>query len=142
MTRSYQKFLVFLWPIALLVLDYSRLVGICDNCFGSWFMHFSGGTSVALMVIYGISYWDFGSAVRDQKLLTASLVLGLTALAGIVWEFYEFLLDNVFMGFLNHLAQPGLRDTMMDLGFDVLGALSILIIYWISKRYRALFLSK
>ena len=69
-----------------------------------WFdvpMHFSGGVAVALLVL---AIWDLTlEKIHFQKsvgafwrhVITAALILGIVALIGIAWEWYEFAFDQI-----------------------------------------------
>lgn len=53
------------------------------------------------------------------------------AFFAVIWELYEFILDNFAVSFLNHvpasfnqLAQPGNGDTVGDMTFGIFGALT------------------
>jgi hypothetical protein len=45
------------------------------------------------------------------------MILGLTSLAAVVWEFAEFVADQKFGAH----TQPGLEDTLLDLFLGLLG---------------------
>jgi hypothetical protein len=103
-----------------------------------WFdipMHFSGGVAVALLTL---AIWDLCiEKVNFQKsvgafwrqVILAVLVLGVVALVGIAWEWYEFAFDQIALVAYPNLppAQTSLSDTMADLALDLLGGLVALI---------------
>ncbi len=89
-------------------------------------MHILGGASVAWAA------WALVYYARSVKKLPrlpfwfgALCAVGITAIVGVVWEFYEFIHD-VLTG---SLFQLGTADTMKDLADDLLGAfiLSLLV---------------
>ncbi len=93
--------------------------------------HFFGGILAAL-----IFYWIAYAYPRFFKLIPSFptsiiLVLGWTALLGVFFEFTEFVYDLVifdYLGWSDLPSQLGLRDTMGDLFFDLLGGLSLAIL--------------
>lgn len=88
-------------------------------------MHFAGGAWLIMFL-----FWFFKKQ-QDDYLLAAPygismiLALGFVALAGVGWEFFEFLFD-VFISSQGYarVAQLGMADTMSDLLFDLLGGLT------------------
>lgn len=81
-------------------------------------MHFFGGVAIAHFL--GMSY---RTADRMRLLGEPSavvflpMILGLTALAAVVWEFAEFIADQKF----GMHTQPGLADTLLDLLMGLVG---------------------
>ena len=85
--------------------------------------HFLGGAWIALFFNWCAK--RFSSQVSAGAFLFATAVLGAVALAGVFWEFFEFILNRyvINIGFL------GYEDTLSDLFFDLLGgALAFLVI--------------
>src|SRR3989344_863105 len=85
--------------------------------------HFLGGAWIALFFNWCAK--RFNSHVSARAFLFATAVLGTVALAGVFWEFFEFILNRyvINIGFL------GYEDTLSDLFFDLLGgALAFLVI--------------
>jgi len=79
--------------------------------------HFCGGISIAYLTSVGVvRLAPLLGAIHP--LLRAALAIGATAVAAIVWEFMEYLSD-LFLG--THL-NLGVRDTLSDLFFGLLGA--------------------
>ncbi|MBC7816291.1 MAG: hypothetical protein IAG10_05305 [Planctomycetaceae bacterium] len=99
--------------VAILSLDIYRLYPEFDIP-----MHFFGG--VAIAHFFGMSYRN---AARLRLLGEPSavvfppMILGLTSLAAVVWEFAEFIADQKF----GMHTQPGLADTLLDLLMGLLG---------------------
>lgn len=99
-----------------------------------WFdipMHFAGGFAMGLLAL---AIWKEAiHEVRFKKTVLGRLqwwfiplfCLGFVALIGIGWEWYEFIMDQFFVGAARHAEgfahQPGLADTMMDFFFDLVG---------------------
>lgn len=81
-------------------------------------MHFIGG--VAIAHFFGMSYRTAASLKLLGEPSTAvfpPMILGLTSLAAVVWEFAEFIADRQF----GTHSQPGLADTLLDLLMGLLG---------------------
>ncbi|MBI2506913.1 MAG: hypothetical protein HYW00_02140 [Candidatus Colwellbacteria bacterium] len=113
--------------------------------FGSWYhthawidipQHFLGGVLAAL-----IFFWIHYAYPRFFKLIPGNLapsilVLSWTAFLGVLFEFAEFAYDLIFFNFwkiADFPSQLGLRDTMGDLFFDIIGGLALAI--FMSLRY-------
>lgn len=92
--------------------------------------HFFGGVFAAL-----IFYWITYRFPRFFKLIPSFpvpliLVLSWTAFLGVLFEFTEFIYDLVVFDSLslgNFPTQLGVRDTMGDLFFDLIGGLFLAI---------------
>ena len=92
--------------------------------------HFFGGVFAAL-----VFYWITYRFPRFFKLIPSFpvpliLVLSWTALLGVLFEFTEFTYDLVifdYLGLSNFQTQLGVRDTMGDLFFDLMGGLFLAI---------------
>lgn len=89
--------------------------------------HFLGGVMAA-----AIFYWFFQKNptyfnTARSFWVTLVLVLGWSALTGVLWEFTEYLYDLAIATYGFHLKtlQFGLRDTLGDLLYDLLGAASL-----------------
>ncbi len=105
--------------------------------------HFFGGMLTAL-----IFYWINSSYPQFFKLIPGTLapillVISWAAFLGVMFEFAEFLYDTFIFGYLgigNFPSQLGLRDTMGDLFFDLVGgfALAIFMRLRYDKRKRQL----
>jgi hypothetical protein len=97
------------------------------------FMHFAGG--VAIAHFFGTSVQ---TAIRSRLLgepadvLVPPLILGLTSLAAVVWEFAEFLADHLF----GTHSQPSLEDTLLDLLMGLLGGAAWIIGHFWRTRVR------
>lgn len=120
-----------LWiAIAGLIHSYGML-GVYDDVW--WWDHLTHTLSAALIaaLLYAAVLVAFDSltlAVGGGLLWT--IVVLLTLLAGVFWELVELLARDVErqFGVPSVLDHYGRRDTAMDLGFDVVGALLVLVV--------------
>jgi hypothetical protein len=100
-----------------------------------WFdtpMHFIGGITIALSAhLYFQSQKQSGAIGKINKWNLFLILIGTVALAGVLWEIYEFSLDQL----IYHYAyfQPSNFDTMKDLIMDLLGGSAAAIILLIKK---------
>ncbi len=111
--------ILFLNSFVLAFLDYNSIsYGWLDIP-----MHLAGGMFVAFWVLLAFEE-DFASLALSKSIL---VILGITALIGVGWEFFEWTFDHI-VGIRYHLpaAQVSLRDTMGDLLFDILGGLLVM----------------
>lgn len=98
-------------------------------------MHFMGGVAMAFVAYYGTLLFMKPHAVQSIPLVVDFLlVLGFVAIIGIGWEWFEFILDHVFVMLRPTigLSQASIGDTMADLFFDLLGgavAFSLLTLF-------------
>ncbi|MCX7420893.1 MAG: hypothetical protein NT013_15320 [Planctomycetia bacterium] len=107
---------------AMLVLDIYARVPDFDIP-----MHFVGG--VAIAYFFGGCYRTalaFEFLGQPGKAVYAVVVLGMTALAAVVWEFAEFIADQT----LGTYTQPGLPDTLLDLLMGLLGGIVFLVLHY------------
>jgi hypothetical protein len=82
-------------------------------------MHFLCG---AWMAAFGAYFFFTRGPVRAHRALYEALILlGFAALAGVVWEFHEFVFDT-YITDRRLIMQEGVAETMGDLFFDLLGA--------------------
>ena len=81
-------------------------------------MHFAGG--VAIAHFFGMSYHTAAQRKllgEPSAVMFPPMILGLTSLAAVVWEFAEFIADRQF----GTHSQPSLADTLLDLLMGLLG---------------------
>ncbi|OGH61165.1 MAG: hypothetical protein A2848_02510 [Candidatus Magasanikbacteria bacterium RIFCSPHIGHO2_01_FULL_50_8] len=128
-----KKFFSTVWP-PLVVFAIDR-TPIAQQLYTSteWFddvMHFSGGVAIATMTIlcahqFAAPWW------RHAPLTHRSIIaISTTACAAVVWEWYEFLSDQLLL--TQH--QLSLNDTMFDQLYALVGALVVVCIYTLIKK--------
>jgi hypothetical protein len=90
-------------------------------------VHFVGGVSVAFL--FRATFAALPTSLvqgRGRAVLEATFVMGLTSVAAVFWEFFEFLSDR----YLGSRMQVGLPDTLLDLAMGVLGGLVVVLVAW------------
>lgn len=111
-------FLMILFFLALSLAFLNFYAGLYFWYWRFWwfdlFMHFTGGVSVALLVLY--LYKNFK---LKEKISVASAILFVTITISVLWEIMEFLIDaNLFSG--NYFV-----DTLTDIFIALTGAFII-----------------
>ena len=107
-----------------------------------WFdqtLHFLGGSFIAMLMANYLSEYF----VNKNFLKNLLIIVGVTILIGVVWEFAEYianqaLIEPVYKYFKIHAYFMGdLNDTVSDLLMDILGAttLSLLHLLWSRKSH-------
>ena len=91
-------------------------------------MHFLGGCIVA----WFLCLYFKNERKIIPKLAGALLIIGGTALVGILWEFFEWSLDNFV--FIETQFMGGLNDTLFDLAMDLAGGLVVALFFRKQKR--------
>lgn len=88
-------------------------------------LHFLGGFWIVLVFNFLMKHFGLNLTGGQARLAFLVIFLGLTAFAGVLWEFFEFGLNRyiVHIGFITY------EDTLSDLFFDLLGgALALLLV--------------
>jgi len=107
-----------------------------------WFdipMHFLGGFWLAAAFItlnskLRIKNSEFAVKLPNY-LITILITLSFAAFIGVLWEFAEFLFDIfISSGGYAKIVQQDAADTLGDLFFDLLGGLTVAIIFLIGRR--------
>ena len=89
-------------------------------------LHFLGGFWVGLFALWFL--FNFARTPLNAELFPAYILilalLSFTALMGVFWEFFEFILDKItgYKSYSAIILQKNLEDTLSDLLFDLLGA--------------------
>ncbi|MDD5710636.1 MAG: hypothetical protein PHV43_00840 [Candidatus Colwellbacteria bacterium] len=98
-------------------------------------VHFLAGVLSAAVFYWFFQRFPSHFDASRHFWITLLMVLGWGALVGVAWEFTEFIYDLLVAeyGLSLHTLQFGLRDTLGDLLFDILGALTLAI--FVKLRY-------
>jgi hypothetical protein len=89
-----------------------------DHGVDSYF-HFVGGVSIAFAALEAFKVLEENNFIEiKRKLVKAFLVISIVALAAVLWEIYEFILDLISH---TNAHQPSLFDTMKDMILGLIG---------------------
>lgn len=108
------------WKIRWIDIFFHFFGGLWLGFFAGWLLCLSGKVSI-----------------KSSLFFLFLLILSISALGGVFWEFSEFLYDQFISkkGYLNlNIAQLGIIDTMSDLFFDILGG-AIAGIIFLKRKY-------
>lgn len=124
--------ITFFGLVAIFVINW---IGLFYGWYGliTWFdeiLHFGGGFFMALFLV---GYFGDGPRRALRPYHYFLLIISVTVLIGVVWEFFEFILDTVGDRYL--VRKFGVRsligdlsDTLNDLAMDSLGAVLIVLL--------------
>ena len=92
-------------------------------------LHFSGGFWLAALAIFILisreKIYSF-----EHPLFLFLIIISLVALMGVLWEFFEYGLDLILERVGTEAAlQPGAKDTIFDLFFDLTGGILAQLIF-------------
>lgn len=83
-------------------------------------MHFLGGAAIAASSYYFLEDFSRRQKFHAQfKPLQILILIALTALAAVAWEFFEYALDAT----VRTAMQASVNDTMKDMAMGLLGAI-------------------
>lgn len=87
-------------------------------------MHFAGGVAIAYFfsVCYRVAV-KLGLLGQPSVVVYPPMILGLTSLAAVAWEFAEFVADHQF----GLRTQPSLSDTLLDILMGLLGGVAWIV---------------
>lgn len=125
MTKQAEMFKNF-WFWFLITIFFTNIVGgFAFKLYEVWYfdiiMHFLGGFGV-----YFLAKKYFEQILKEASFFDSTLLLiGMTVFVGVVWEFYEFALSNIWRIRPDEVELIGdLRDTIYDLAIDTFGAIT------------------
>lgn len=84
-------------------------------------LHFSGGVWMATIFLYFFKNRPRLFDIYQNRWLTVFFALSFVAFAGVVWEFFEYVVGFIFQDNWTGTAEWGL-DTLWDLFLDLSGA--------------------
>lgn len=87
--------------------------------------HFISSITVAVLAFVSILLINRFSCTKLARWQIFFYIVIFTMAIGAFWEIYEYLMDTFFVSFLTKPLQHGLDDTMIDLIFDLIGALVV-----------------
>lgn len=112
---------LFLFLLAYFLVIFTPL----DRAFW-WYddaMHLVGGIWAAFFSVAVFAEWQRRGFVSFQsRFVYVFCIIAFVFMIGVVWEWYEFGLDEYFILRYNHPRQQELLDTLGDLASDAAGA--------------------
>ena len=120
-----------LWIAVAGVLHSCGMLGVYDDVW--WWDHLTHTLSAALIaaLLYAAILATIDTtAISVGRDVVWTVVVSATLLAGVFWELVELLARDLARQFRvpSVLDHYGRRDTVIDLGFDVVGALLVLVV--------------
>ena len=99
-------------------------------------MHFLGGFWIYISARTLIKYFNFNMIGEHDGFYSFIIFIGFVALTGVLWEFFELVLDR-YLIHNGYSFLPGVyEDTLSDLFFDLLGGTIAFLIYlYIGKKF-------
>jgi hypothetical protein len=100
--------------------------------------HFLGGFSTAMFFYYFLNK----QLSKEDNFKNILIIIGVTALIGVLWEFYEYTLDN-YTGLTAFIRSDyhfyirfggDLTDTLGDLLADIIGSAAFMILHLFGSR--------
>lgn len=89
-------------------------------------IHFLGGVWLGSVMAWILFFSKFSQKISALPCFLLFIIVGVSVLGGVFWEFSEFLCDYFFVGEnSSFLLQTGVADTMSDLFFDALGGFAV-----------------
>lgn len=101
-----------------------------------WFdvlMHFFGGLWVLSLILTSKNYYNIEIITGNKSRVSFIIFVSIVVFVGIVWEFFEFILDRYILqtGFSN--MRGVYEDTLLDLFMDMIGGAVGSLAYLLSK---------
>lgn len=122
---------LFLFLLAYFLVIFTPL----DRAFW-WYddaMHVTGGIWAAFFSVSVFIEWQRRGFISFQsRFVYVTCIIAFVFMIGVVWEWYEFGLDEYFIRRYGNPRQMELLDTLGDLASDVTGA--ILFLAWHQKK--------
>ncbi len=117
-------------PIVVIILQYIRMHTLPMRSELDVLAHVMGGVAIGWMSMILLERWRRrGWAALRPFIFRDYIVFSTVSLVGVVWEFWEFIMQAV----TGDIYQPSIADTMNDLLMDLIGALILIAIYRIIR---------
>lgn len=122
-------------PLIVLALQYVRMYTLPTRAEFDVLAHVLGGAAVAWTGMILLERWRRrGWVTLRPFVLRDYLVFSSVALIGVVWEFWEFVMQAT----TGDIYQISIADTMNDLFMDLIGALLLIAVYRIIRHVQQL----
>ena len=103
-----------------------------------WFsmlLHALGGFFVGgIAYVYAERFGIFPLPGARAAIAAFLIVLGFAALAGVLWELFEFALDRIAPAGVYLAVSDVFADTMGDLAMDMMGAIAAFVFFRVTRR--------
>ena len=117
-------------PTIVVVLQYARVFLLPGQSGFDVLAHFLGGFAVAWMSMVILERWRRRKWITIRPFIFRDyIVFSSVALIGVIWEFWEFIMQFL----TGDMYQPSIADTMNDLFMDLCGAIVLIIAYRILR---------
>lgn len=125
------KFVVLVWTAIFVVWIFSN---IYEWLFYYWWvdvvLHFAGGFWVFVLSRYITDQHKNSISGERRNLMTFLAFISFVAFAGVLWEFFEFVLDRyIILNGYTYLSGV-FEDTLSDLLMDILGGITAFVLYF------------
>lgn len=129
------KFVIILWMIIFatwgfaMVYDWYFYYGWMDII-----LHFAGGFWVFVLIRHVTDHYNLEITGVHKEIARFFIFISFVAFAGVLWEFFEFVLDRyiTFTGF-TYLSKV-FEDTLSDLASDIFGGIIAFLLYFKNGR--------
>lgn len=96
-------------------------------------LHFLSGSILGLFAIIILKKYNKNNSLKGYNpIFVLIFILSFSALCGVIWEVYEFTIDNLFHLDMQGVKISGVTDTMIDLISDLIGSIFAYIYYYFS----------
>lgn len=125
------RFVVLLWAAIFVAWGFSMLN---ERLFFHWWidvvLHFMGGFWVLVLAKYIAHHYNNEIIGAHQKITKLIVFISFVAFVGVLWEFFEFMVDRyvTFTGF-TYLSRV-FEDTLLDLLMDIFGGITAFLLYF------------
>ncbi len=118
-------------PLIVLILQYVRMYTLPALSGFDVLAHVLGGFTIAWMGMMLLERWRRRGWITIRPFIFRDyIVFATVSLIGVVWEFWEFIMQWI----TGDLYQPSIADTMNDLFMDLLGGILLIAAYRIIRR--------
>ena len=118
-------------PVIVLALQYVRMFALPSRSEFDVLAHLLGGFAIAWMAMILLERWRRRDWITLYPFIFRDyIVFSTVALIGVIWEFWEFVMQAV----TGDLYQPSIADTMNDLLMDLIGGILLIISYRVIRR--------
>ncbi len=122
-------FWIGIFPFILFIINYTLFVldeAWVRRVYADDYLHLLGGASIAFSTSYIITLLErSGKLAIHNRLVKLLIIMAAVTLTAVGWEFYEFILDIIYIP----INQPSVEDTIKDLVMGLWGGTVFTAIY-------------